>query len=82
MPIYNRLDVSFTKTYKTSKGKDAKLIFTLYNTYGYANAFAIDYYPGGRYDALNNNKQTDFFGRFTAKSLFRFVPGLNWSIKL
>jgi TonB-dependent Receptor Plug Domain/CarboxypepD_reg-like domain len=81
MPLYNRLDVSFTKSYKTKKrGRDAKWIYSVYNTYGYANAFALDYFVGSNLDS--NMKVTGFKGIFTTKSLFRFVPGINWSIKL
>ncbi len=80
MPLYNRLDVSFTKSYKTRKGREAKWGFSLFNTYGYPNAFALDYFVGATFDS--NVNINGFKGFFQSKSIFRFIPGVNWSIKL
>ncbi len=79
MPIYNRLDVSLTKSYKTKRGNEAQWVYSLYNAYGYSNAFALDYNIGYTFD--RNSNVTGYYGIFESKSLFRFIPGINWSIK-
>jgi len=92
-PIYNRLDISFTKTYKNKKGHDCKWIFSLYNVYGYPNPFAVSYSKGGFTDGtfitstdpfgniIKTPKQVGYSGNIETISPFNFIPGLNWSIK-
>lgn len=79
-PIYNRLDISFTKAYKNKKGRDAKWVFSLYNVYGYPNPFAVTYSIGGY---LNDNagSQIGYRGRIETITPFKFIPGINWSVK-
>ena len=79
MPIYNRLDIGFTKSYKTKKNNDAKLSFNIYNTYAYPNAVALNYTSHTTYSG--NNIPYSFNPKIYKVSLFRFIPGINYSIK-
>ncbi len=92
-PIYNRLDVSFTKSYKNKKGHDCKWIFSLYNVYGYQNPFAVAYSRGGYSDGtfvtsidpfgniIKTPKQVGYSGNVETVTPFKFIPGFNWSIE-
>ena len=79
-PDYQRLDFSFTKAYKNKKGRDCKWVFSLYNVYGYPNPFAVTYSIGGY---LNDNigSEIGYRGRVETITPFKFIPGINWSIR-
>jgi CarboxypepD_reg-like domain/TonB-dependent Receptor Plug Domain len=79
MPNYHRLDVAITKAYVTKKrGRDAKFSFSVYNLYGRKNPFAVNYTIGIR-QLPNDGK--GYFNIIRTQSVFRFIPGLNWSVK-
>lgn len=42
LPDYHRLDLSFTKKYTNSKGRDAALTFGVYNSYNRVNPYYIE----------------------------------------
>ncbi len=80
MPLYNRLDVSFKKGYITNRGREASWVFSLYNVYGYPNAFSMDYVslPTGT-DLL---APTGLDGKTIRRTLMRFIPGVSYNVKL
>jgi hypothetical protein len=80
MPLYNRLDVSFKKDVVTMNDRNASWIFSLYNVYGYNNAFSQEYfaYPGGP-DLYNPSYRE---GRRVTNTLLRFIPGISYNLKL
>lgn len=73
-PAYHRLDVS--ATYEPGKHKERKYksswVFSLYNAYGRANAFAINFR-----DKKGDATQTEA----VQTTLFTFVPGVTWNFK-
>ena len=78
--LYNRLDVSFKKDILTRNDRDASWIFSLYNVYGYNNAFSTEYfaYPGGQ--DLQNPTYRE--GKTVTNTLLRFIPGISYNLKL
>ena len=78
MPAYNRLDVSFKKSYITNNNRAASWIFSVYNLYAYPNAFSAQYvsFP---VDIFN---PTAFEGKIERKSIMRFIPGVSYNVKL
>ncbi len=84
MPFYNRADLGFTYAYQTRKNRDAKWIFSVYNAYAYPNAFALEYFNG----AIRQDSNDIFSpvvgrdGKAYRYSIFRFIPGVSYSIKL
>jgi CarboxypepD_reg-like domain/TonB dependent receptor/TonB-dependent Receptor Plug Domain len=78
MPLYNRLDVSFKKSFITKNDREAAWIFSLYNVYGYPNAFSLDY--GAARPTIDNS--TDLLGTVGKNTLLRFIPGISYNLKL
>jgi hypothetical protein len=83
MPLYNRTDLGFTYEYKTRKQRAAKWNFSVYNAYAYPNAFALEY------GAKPIRESADLFSPIVGRdggahrySIFRFIPGVSYSIKL
>ena len=78
LPNYHRLDLAFSRKYTTKRGREAKWSFSMYNVYGQRNPFALNYTLG-----INNlpNGGKSYFSKTSLDSPFRFIPGLNWSIK-
>jgi hypothetical protein len=77
MPLYNRLDVSFKKSFITKNDREAAWIFSLYNVYGYPNAFSLDYEV---FRAFDNS--TSLLGTVSQNTLLRFIPGVSYNLKL
>jgi hypothetical protein len=73
-PAYHRLDLS--ATYEPGKHKERKYrsswVFSLYNAYGRANAFAINFK-----DKKGDATKTEA----VQTTLFTFVPGVTWNFK-
>jgi hypothetical protein len=80
MPLYNRLDVSFKKSFVTKNDREAAWIFSLYNVYGYPNAFSTEYtaIPGGP----DPFEPTYLKGQVSQNTLLRFIPGISYNLKL
>ncbi len=78
MPLYNRLDVSFKKDVLTRNDRNASWIFSLYNVYGYPNAFSVEYFP---YPMPIENP-TYRLGSLDKNTLLRFIPGVSYNLKL
>ncbi len=79
MPIYNRFDVGLTKSYKTKRNRDAKLSFNIYNIYAYPNAMALNYVS---HTTSLNGSSYSFNPQIYKVSLFRFIPGFSYNLKL
>jgi hypothetical protein len=78
MPLYNRLDVSFKKDVITRNDRNAAWIFSLYNVYGFPNAFSVEYFP---YPMPIENP-TYRLGSLDKNTLLRFIPGISYNLKL
>jgi TonB dependent receptor/CarboxypepD_reg-like domain/TonB-dependent Receptor Plug Domain len=81
MPLYNRLDVSFKKSFTTRNDREAAWIFSVYNLYGYPNAFSQEYQALPGPDPVNNNI-TYLKGESSKNTLLRFIPGISYNLKL
>ena len=71
-PAYQRLDLSATKQLKPHKKWSSELNFSLYNAYGYENAYIIQF----KTDPNNPNKS-----QAVQTSLFRWVPSIAYNFK-
>ncbi len=72
MPSYHRLDLGATKQLKKTKKFSSELNFTLYNAYGRANAYEINF----------QESETDPDKTEAVKtSLFNFVPTISYNFK-
>ena len=72
MPSYHRLDLGATKQLKKTKKFSSELNFTLYNAYGRANAYQINF----------RESETDPDKTEAVKtSLFNFVPTISYNFK-
>lgn len=78
MPIYHRLDIAFSYRYLNRKKRDEKWTFSLFNAYGQNNASALNYTVGMSF--LSDGGRS-YEGLFRPETFFRFVPGVNWSVK-
>ena len=77
-PLYHRLDISFSKTYKTKHGNEARWTYSVYNVYAHANPFSVDFIVGS-YD--NTPQDLGYTGTTRVHSIFNFVPGVSYSLK-
>jgi hypothetical protein len=82
MPLYNRMDLGFVKNYLSKKKRQPrKVSYSVYNVYGYPNAFALDYFAGDISTGHFSGSQTiGFQGIASRKMLFLVIPGINYSI--
>ena len=72
MPAYHRLDLGATKQLKKTKKFSSELNFTLYNAYGRANAYEVNF----------RESETDPDKTEAVKtSLFNFVPTISYNFK-
>jgi hypothetical protein len=78
MPNYNRLDLSFKKNYITKNDREAAWIFSIYNVYGYPNAFSAGY---ERYIKVKNGVISPPVGKLKIRTLMRFIPGISYNLK-
>lgn len=72
MPNYHRLDVGATKQLKTRKRFSSELVFSIFNVYGRANAYQIDFR-----ESEDNPEKTEA----VKTSLFTFVPSISYNFK-
>lgn len=72
MPAYHRLDVGATHILKKRKNFSSELSFSLYNAYGRANAYRIDF---------RENENQPNVTEAVKTSLFRFVPSISYDFK-
>lgn len=79
VPDYNRLDVQFSKNFKTKKkNRDATLSFGLYNAYGRPNTQYLDL--GGHVVSIKSkNDGVQYF--VENYHFFRFIPSVNYKLK-
>jgi len=71
-PDYNRLDLSATCQLKKHKHYSSELNFSLYNAYGRANAYSIDFQQ-----STTNPDETEA----VKTSLFKMVPSISYNFK-
>ena len=71
-PNYQRLDFSATKQLKAHKHFTQELNFSLYNVYGYENAYVITF----KTDPNDPNRS-----EAVQTSLFRWVPSIAYNFK-
>ena len=72
MPSYHRLDLGATKQLKKTKKFSSEMNFTLYNAYGRANAYVVNF----------QESETDPDKTEAVKtSLFNFVPTISYNFK-
>jgi len=71
-PSYQRLDLSATKHLKPHKHYTSELVYSLYNAYGYENAYIIQFKTDP-----NNPQQSEA----VQTSLFRWVPSISYVFK-
>jgi hypothetical protein len=72
MPAYHRLDLGATRTLKKTKKFSSELNFSLFNAYGRANAYRIDF----------REKENDPTKTEAVKTtLFKFVPSVSYDFK-
>ena len=73
MPAYHRLDLGATMQLKTKrKGFSSELAFSVYNAYGWQNAFVITFQQSDTNPDVTEVVKT---------SLFRFVPSISYHFK-
>ncbi len=72
MPAYHRLDLGATLQLKAKKNRSAELSFSLYNAYGRANAYTINFRDGKNDPTKTEAVQT---------TLFRFIPSVSYNFK-
>ncbi|MEI6048548.1 MAG: TonB-dependent receptor [Bacteroidota bacterium] len=72
MPDYHRLDFGLTWQRKRTKSFESNWNFSIYNVYGRANAYAINFQP-------DPNDPTKM--QAVRLSLFRFVPAITYNFK-
>ncbi|MEY4904789.1 MAG: hypothetical protein RLZZ292_2604, partial [Bacteroidota bacterium] len=74
LPAYHRLDIGFTKNYKTSKrNRAAQLYVGVYNLYARANPYAANW------SSLYTDKKITV--KQTANALFTIIPSIAYSLK-
>jgi TonB dependent receptor/CarboxypepD_reg-like domain/TonB-dependent Receptor Plug Domain len=72
MPAYHRLDLGATLQLRAKKNRSAELAFSLYNAYGRANAFTINF---------RNAKDDPTRTEAVQTTLFRFIPSVSYNFK-
>ena len=72
MPNYHRLDLGATRQLKKKKNFSSELSFSLFNAYGRANAYQINFR-----EAKNDPNRTEA----VKTSLFTFVPSISYNFK-
>ncbi|MCU7550681.1 TonB-dependent receptor [Chitinophagaceae bacterium LB-8] len=72
MPNYHRLDFSATKQLKKGKRFSSELNFSVFNVYGRANAYQIDFQESEDHPDKTEAVKT---------SLFTFVPSISYNFK-
>lgn len=73
MPSYHRLDIGATKQLKKGKRFSSELNFSIYNAYGRANAYQINF---------RESKDDPTKTEAVKTSLFTFVPSLSYNFKI
>jgi hypothetical protein len=71
-PSYQRLDLSATKHLKPHKHYTSELVYSLYNAYGYQNAYIIRFITDPNDPNRSEAQQT---------ALFRWVPSISYNFK-
>jgi hypothetical protein len=72
MPSYQRLDLGATRLLKQTKKFSSELNFSIYNAYGYANAYRI-YFRDSKTDPSRTEA--------VKTTLFKFVPSVTYNFK-
>lgn len=72
MPAYHRLDIGATRTLRKTKKFSSELNFSLYNAYGRANAYRINFR-----ETENDPNRTEA----VKTTLFKFVPSISYDFK-
>lgn len=72
MPDYHRLDIGATRQLKKGKHFSSEINFSIYNVYGRANAYQVNF----RESATDPNKT-----EAVKTSLFTFVPSISYNFK-
>jgi hypothetical protein len=72
MPNYHRLDLGATVQLKKTKRFSSEMNFSLFNAYGRANAYQINFREG-----KNDPNKTEA----VQTSLFTFVPSISYNFK-
>jgi hypothetical protein len=72
MPAYHRLDLAATMRFMKRKGFESDLTFGIYNAYGRANPYSIEFEQ-----SIDNGSITEI-QRLT---LFKFVPSITYNFK-
>lgn len=72
MPAYHRLDIGATRTLRKTKKFSSELNFSLYNAYGRANAYRINFR-----ETENDPDRTEA----VKTTLFKFVPSISYDFK-
>jgi len=81
LPLYHRLDLTASKYFKTRKrGREARLDFSLYNTYAQPNASFINTQLDVTY-LPDFSAVTSRFLTFRRGSVFSVLPSINYSLK-
>lgn len=80
MPVFHKLDLSYSRTKTTAKGHERTLTFGVYNLYGRRNPF---YVSPTRIPFINSNDQQSRLidGRFSSRNLVGILPFVSYSIK-
>jgi CarboxypepD_reg-like domain/TonB dependent receptor/TonB-dependent Receptor Plug Domain len=85
MPLYNRMDISFKKTYLNKNDRETSWVFSAYNLYAYPNTYSLDYIGGAAFYQTDIKGNQILYSKPPAifkKTLFRLVPGVSYSLKL
>jgi hypothetical protein len=72
MPDYHRLDLGATKQLKRGTRFSSELVFSIYNAYGRANAYQINFRESAEDPTKTEAVKT---------SLFTFVPSISYNFK-
>jgi hypothetical protein len=72
MPNYHRLDIGATKQLKKGKRFSSELNFSIFNAYGRANAYLIDFQESEEHPDKTEAVRT---------SLFTFIPSISYNFK-
>ncbi len=71
-PAHHRLDIGATCILKNKKSFYSELVFSLYNVYGRANPYLIDY-------RMNDKDNSQIY--VYQYSLFKYVPSVSWNFR-
>lgn len=79
MPVYHRLDVSYSKHYFNGIDVEKTLTVGFYNVYNRRNPFFID---DRQSYGFTNNQATSFTGRLVGVSIFTILPYISFTRKI